>query len=220
MDAFGNKEYICLALNNKKIQFISRKTWDVVKAINTQEQVYVLCYNDNQFFQACGKDGFRVFYDYKKGFLAEKGKTMMFDIKSASTSVRFGNESYGLHAQDEIFSDFEFDGWIKIDEARTSFYKFTWESEQSAIKPVRLKGLDFMQMRQIVAHQHFNQDEESSVVAYMDIDGNVAIKEVEIIDNEYNEQMKIGRREPGFNYLDIFGGDKPDDIGQRQSTVI
>jgi len=30
---------------------------------------------------------------------------------------------------------------------------------------------------------------------------------VEIIDDEYNEQMKIGRREPGFNYLDIFGGD-------------
>ena len=77
-----------------------------------------------------------------------------------------------------------------------------------------------MSIRQVVAHPHFNNDEESSVVAVMENDGNVALMEVEMIDDEYNEQMKIGRREPGFNYLDIFGGDKPDDIGQRQSTVI
>jgi len=37
MDAFGNKDFICLALTNKKLQFVSRKTFDVVKAINTQE---------------------------------------------------------------------------------------------------------------------------------------------------------------------------------------
>ena len=187
MDAFGSKDYICLALSNKKLQVVSRKTWDMVKAINTQEQIYCLCFNDNQFFQACGQDGFRVFYDSKKGFKAEKGKPMMFDIKSAATSLRFGNTSYGLHAQDEIFTDFEFDGWIKIDEARTSFYKFTWENEESKILPVRLKGLDFTNMKQVVAHPNFNTDEESSVVAYMDREGNVFLKEVQLLDSQYNE---------------------------------
>jgi hypothetical protein len=187
MDAFGNKDFICLALSDKKLQFVSRKTWDVVKAIHTQEQVYVLCYNDNRFFQACGHDGFRVFYDTTKGFTAEKGKKMLFDIKSASTSLRFGDQSYGLHAQDEIFCDFEYDGWIKIDEARSSFYKFTWEKEQSKIRPVRLKGLDFRMLKQVVAAPNFNTDAETSVVACMDMDGNVALTEVEIIDDQYNE---------------------------------
>lgn len=36
-DAFGCKEYICLALDHKKVQFISRKTWDVIKAVNTAD---------------------------------------------------------------------------------------------------------------------------------------------------------------------------------------
>ena len=36
-DAFGCKEYICLALDNKKVQFICRKTWDVIKAVNTAD---------------------------------------------------------------------------------------------------------------------------------------------------------------------------------------
>lgn len=83
LDAFGDKDYIGLALTEKKLQFVSRKTFDVVKAVHTQEQVYVLCYNDNRFFQACGQDGFRVFYDTTKNFTAEKGKKMLFDIKSA-----------------------------------------------------------------------------------------------------------------------------------------
>jgi len=127
MDAFGNKDYICLALDKGKVQFVNRKSWEIVKAIKTGDQVYCVAYNDDQYFQCCGKSGFRVFYDINKGFKAERGKKLDFDIRSVMTSMRFGDEQYGLHADDEILTDFETDSWIKIDEERTSFYKFTFE---------------------------------------------------------------------------------------------
>ena len=31
--------------------------------------------------------------------------------------------------------------------------------------------------------------------------------------------MRIAKREPGYHYFDVFGGDKLDDIGQRQSRL-
>lgn len=53
------------------------------------------------------------------------------------------------------------------------------------------------------------------MVACMDMEGNVTLTEIEIIDDQYNEQMKIHKRDPGYNYMDVFGGEKLDDIGQR-----
>lgn len=32
--------------------------------------------------------------------------------------------------------------------------------------------------------------------------------------------MRIAKREPGHSYFDVFGGDKLDDIGQRQSRLL
>lgn len=84
-----------------------------------------------------------------------------------------------------------------------------------------MKGLDFISMKQILPAPSFNIDEEdSAIVVYMDMKGNVNVVEVEIIDEHYNERMKINKREPGHHYFDVFGGDMPDDIGQRQSTLV
>jgi hypothetical protein len=55
------------------------------------------------------------------------------------------------------------------------------------VTPIRLKGLDFCKIKQVMPHPNFNFEEESSIVIYMDIKGNVNAAEVELIDEEYNE---------------------------------
>ena len=53
----------------------------------------------------------------------------------------------------------------------------------------------------------------------MDYSGQVNVTQVELVDKEFNEGMNISKQEPGVKLLDIFGGDKNDDIGQRQSPI-
>ena len=66
-----------------------------------------------------------------------------------------------------------YDTWIKIDDQRESFYKFHYVNDQERVTPIRLKGLDFLKVRQIVPSPYFGINDENHHVAYMDEDGTV-----------------------------------------------
>lgn len=171
LDAFGNAMYICVSLDKRNLQFLDRSTLDVVKQVRSSEQIVSITYNDNRYFQCCGMNGHRAFFDTQKKFKESGAQKQTHDILSAKSSCKFG-EQFGLQAEDEIFTDIEFDTWIKIDEERTSFYKFKFEGDDTKVTPVRLKGLDFQKIRYIVPSPYFTADSHTHI-AYMDSKGDV-----------------------------------------------
>ena len=96
--------------------------------MKTNEQVICVTYNDNRYFQCCGLNGFRLFYDVQRSFKATSGEQRQHDILSACSSCKFGDQ-FGLQAEDQIFTSLAYDTWIKIDDQRESFYQFHFEND-------------------------------------------------------------------------------------------
>lgn len=72
-DAMGNERYIVVALDKRNVQIFDRANYEVVKQVKTGEQVVSITYNDNRYFQCCGLNGFRIFYDTKRSFKQTMG---------------------------------------------------------------------------------------------------------------------------------------------------
>ena len=172
-DAFGNDRFILVALDLRNIQIFDRANFSVVKQMKTNEQVICVTFNDNRYFQCCGLNGFRIFYDVQRSFKATSGEQRQHDILSAKSSCEFGDQ-FGLQAEDQIFTDLAYDTWIKIDDQRESFYKFHYVNDQERVTPIRLKGLDFLNIRQILPSPYFGMNENYQV-AYMDDNGTVQL---------------------------------------------
>ena len=211
-DAFGNEKYICASFGNRNVYFFERQSLEVVKSVRTAEQILCITYNEQRYFQCCGTSGFRIFYDTHKNFYEEKADKQPHDINSAKSSCKYEFQ-FGLQAEDEIFTDIKQDGWLKIDEERTNFYKFTFEGDDGKVTPVRLKGLDFTRVRAIVPSPYF-KEYENTHVAYMDHEGSVEVIEVELIEEEFNEGLRLCPFDPSTRLIDLFGAEDIDDIGQ------
>ena len=132
---------------------------------------------------------------------------------SARASAKFG-EQFGLQAEDEILCDVAYDTWIKIDEQRESFYKFGYTNgDQERVIPVRLKGLDFLKIRNIVASPYFGINGNYQV-AVMDIDGIVQLIEVELLEGEFNEGLTLSPFAPTNKLIDLYGAQNMETVGQ------
>jgi len=71
-------------------------------------------------------------------------------------------------------TDIGFDTWIKIDEQRENFYKFEFVGDEEKVTQIRLKGLDFTNIRHIVASPYFGMI-DAHHVALMDNESNVRV---------------------------------------------
>jgi hypothetical protein len=80
------------------------------------------------------------------------------------------------------------------------------------VTPVRLKGLDFTKVRSIVPSPYFTIDSHTHV-AYMDHQGNVDLIEVEVIEEEFNEGLRLGPFDPTTKLLDLYGATNMETIG-------
>ena len=78
---------------------------------------------------------------------------------------------------------------------------------------MRLKGLDFQKIRFIIPSPYFTSDSHTHI-AYMDSKGDVQLVEVEIIEDEFNEGLKLSPFEPSIKLLDLYGGSNMETIGQ------
>ena len=169
-DALGNDQFIMVSLDKRNIQVFNRSSYEVVKQLRPNEQIMAITYNQARYFQCVGLNGYRVFYDVQRSFKATSGEQRNHDIMSARASCKFG-EQFGLQAEDEILTDIAYDTWIKIDEQRESFYKFQFvNGDQERVIPVRLKGLDFIKVRNISVSPYFGINGNYQL-AYMDSDG-------------------------------------------------
>ena len=173
MDCMGNDRFILVALDKRNIQIFDRANYEVVKQMKTNDQILAVSYNDNRYFQCSGANGYRIFYDSQRSFKATQGDTRAHDILSAKTSCKFGQQ-FGLQAEDEILTDIGFDTWIKIDEQRENFYKFEFVGDEEKVTQIRLKGLDFTNIRHIVASPYFGMI-DAHHVALMDNESNVRV---------------------------------------------
>ena len=130
---------------------------------------------------------------------------------SAKSTNKFGDQ-FGLQAEDEIFVDIAHDTWIKIDDQRESFYKFHFENDQEIITPIRLKGLDFLNIRQILPSPYFGLNDNWQV-AYMDDKGIVQLKEVQCVTGEFNEGLTLSPYTPTVKLLDVYGAKNMESLG-------
>lgn len=79
--------------------------------------------------------------------------------------------------------------------------------------PVRLKGLDFLKIRNIVASPYFGINGNYQV-AYMDKEGIVSLVEVEVIEGEFNEGLTLSPFAPSTKLIDLYGAQDMESIGQ------
>ena len=79
--------------------------------------------------------------------------------------------------------------------------------------PVRLKGLDFLKIRNIVASPYFGINGNYHV-AYMDKEGIVQLVEVEVIEGEFNEGLTLSPFAPSTKLIDLYGAQDMESIGQ------
>merc|ERR1712032_1146893 len=119
--------------------------------------------------------------------------------------------SFGLQAEDEIFTDLRYDTWIKIDEQRESFYQFHFEGEQEKVTPLRLKGLDFLKIRAIQPSPYFGMNGNYQV-AYMDSEGIVYLVECEVIEGEFNEGLTLSPFVPSIKLIDLYGAENMETV--------
>ena len=68
-------------------------------------------------------------------------------------------------------------------------------------------------MRAIVPSPYFKEYEHTHV-AYMDHEGSVEVIEVELIEEEFNEGLRLCPFDPSTRLLDLYGATKTNDIGQ------
>lgn len=109
-------------------------------------------------------------------------------------------------------TDFKFDKWIKIDEQRENFYRFHFEGDDDKVTPIRLKGLDFLKIKTIVASPFFGMDNNYQV-AYMDSEGVVFLTEVEIVYGEFNEGLTLSPFSPSTKLIDMYGAENMETLG-------
>ena len=190
----------------------------MVKQLKSGEQIIAVTFNDHRYFQCSGLNGYRVFYDIQRSFKATAGEARNHDILSAKSSCKFGQQ-FGLQAEDEIFTDLAFDTWIKIDEQRESFYKFHFEGDEERVTPIRLKGLDFMKVRQIVPSPYFGMNDNWQV-AVMDGEGVVSLQTVELIEGEFNEGLSLSPFAPTIKLIELYGAQNLKSLGQCQTPEL
>ena len=214
-DAFGSERFIIVSLDDQNIQIFDRSNFAVVKQMKTKEQIMTITYNDDRYFQCSGLDGYRTFFDIHKGFKQTSAEKRQHDILCAKASRKFGGEQFGLHAEDEIVTDIGFDKWIKVDQQRESFYLFSFDEEGfEKVTGIRLKGLDFLTIRQIVASPYFGINEDQNHhVAIMDDKGAVSLIEVELVHNEFNESLFLSPFKPNIKLIDLYGAEDVETIG-------
>lgn len=80
---------------------------------------------------------------------------------------------------------------------------------------MRLKGLDFLKVRAIVASPYFGLGDNYQV-AYMDHEGMVYMKEVELIPQEFNEGLTLSAFQPTTKLIDLYGAENMESLGQAQ----
>ena len=85
--------------------------------------------------------------------------------------------------------------------------------------PIRLKGLDFLKIRNIVPSPYFGI-EDNWQVAYMDDEGAVQLVEVEVIPGEFNEGLTLSPFTPTIKLIDLYGAQNMESVGQRQSSEV
>lgn len=217
-DAVGNDKFIVVSLDKRNIQIFDRSNYEVVKQMKTGEQIICITYSDNRYFQCSGINGYRIFYDVNRSFKSTLGEQRQHDILSAKSSYKFV-EQFGLQAEDEILTDYKFEQWIKIDEQRENFYKFTFEGDDDKVTPIRLKGLDFCKIKTIVASPYFGMDNNYHV-AYMDEDGIVSLVEVELVLGEFNEGLTLSPFAPSTKLLDLYGATNMETLGQNMNAEV
>lgn len=79
---------------------------------------------------------------------------------------------------------------------------------------MRLKGLDFLKVKSIVASPYFGMNGNWHV-AYMDSEGIVNLIEVELIPGEFNEGLTLSPFTPTVKLIDLYGAQNVDSLGQR-----
>ena len=70
--------------------------------------------------------------------------------------------------------------------------------------PIRLKGLDFLSIRQILPSPYFGMNGNWQV-AYMDDNGTVQLVQVECVKGEFNEGLTLSPFTPTVKLIDIYG---------------
>lgn len=85
--------------------------------------------------------------------------------------------------------------------------------------PVRLKGLDFLNIKSIVASPYFGM-ENNYHVAYMDSEGIVFLTEVEIALGEFNEGLTMSPFVPQVKLIDLYGAENMESLGQSLNREV
>ena len=86
-------------------------------------------------------------------------------------------------------------------------------NDQERVTPIRLKGLDFLNIRQILPSPYFGKNENYQV-AYMDDNGVVQLVQVECVVGEFNEGLTLSPYTPTVKLLDIYGAENMESPGQ------
>ena len=84
--------------------------------------------------------------------------------------------------------------------------------DEERVIPVRLKGLDFLKIRSIVASPYFGVNGNYQL-AYMDAEGTVELVSVDIIEGEFNEGMTLSPFVPTAKLIDLYGAQDMETVG-------
>lgn len=141
---------------------------------------------------------------------------------------KYDEGEHCLFSYNEIVTKFKELTWLRIAEARDSFY-VTRMSDKLKYKTKHYKvgvhDLGASHVRQIAPHPLFWED-KFMFLAVMNDDYEVSIRRVAIDKNNLNQNLTIEKREAGVNYLEMYGNaEKATVVGLKhdvkdQKTVI